>query len=44
MTEIERDYRNTLTVCSRVTDETLASTGKLEKWQGFGLKFLAPLL
>ena len=42
--EIERDYRNTLTVCSRVTAETLASTGTLEKWQGFVLKFLAPLL
>ena len=44
VTEIEKDYQNTLAVCSRVTDETLASTGKLEKWQGFVLKFLAPLL
>ena len=44
VTEIEQDYQNTLAVCSRVTVETLASTGKLEKWQGFVLKFLAPLL
>ena len=42
--EIEQDYQNTLAVCSRVTDETLANTGKLEKWQGFVLKLLAPLL
>ena len=42
--DMERDFQETLARCSRVTEETLANTGRLEKWQGFVLKFLAPLL
>ena len=42
--DMERDFQETLARCSRATEETLANTGRLEKWQGFVLKFLAPLL
>ena len=42
--DMEADYQQTLTLCSRVTEETLARTGSLEKWCGFVLKLLAPLL
>lgn len=42
--DIERDYRQTLTRCSRVSAETLEKDGLRQKLLGFGLKFLAPLL
>ena len=42
--DMERDYQATLSRCSRVTEETLANTGAKEKWWGFVLKLLAPLL
>ena len=42
--DMEADYEATLARCSRVTAETLAQTGTAEKWWGFVLKLLAPLL
>lgn len=42
--EIEADYQNMLTVCSRVTESSLSAFRPGERWLGFVLKFLAPLL
>ena len=42
--DIERDFQQTLAVCSRVTEETVANTSTKEKWRGFALKLIAPLL
>lgn len=42
--DMERDFQETLTHCSRVTEETLANTTAKEKWRGFILKLIAPLL
>lgn len=42
--DIEEDFQNTLAVCSRVTGQTLANTSAREKWRGFALKLIAPLL
>ena len=44
VSDIEMDYQTTLSRCSRVTEETLANTSMVEKWWGFLLKLLAPLL
>ena len=42
--DIEDDFQQTLTVCSRVTGQTLEKTSAREKWRGFALKLIAPLL
>ena len=42
--DVEADFHQTLAVCSRVTEETVANISLKEKWRGFVLKLLAPLL
>ena len=42
--DIEQDFRETERKCSRVTKETLAKQSRKERWTGFVMKFLAPLL
>ena len=42
--DIEADYQQTLALCTPVTEQTLRATRPGERWTGFVLKFLAPLL
>ena len=42
--DIEADFQKTETLCSPVTKEYLLNQKPSERWTGFILKFLAPLL
>ena len=42
--DIEEDFRQTEALCSPVTEEMLMKRKSSERWKGFILKFLAPLL
>lgn len=42
--KMEADFQHTQALCQRVSQETLRNQSRKERWTGFVLKFLAPLL